>query len=236
MRVAEGVVDGLEAVEVDQHDRRLARPRRRRLEQGAGPGEVAQAGERVVERGVRQLALEQVALVHVAGVADDPPDAGVVELVDEPDLHPAPVPGPVVHAGHRLDLGAGPGEEPSKAAPSAGRSSGWTTSPIERPSSSDCCAPRTRSTDGLAQVTRPSVSCSVIRSEAPVTSARNSSSRACSRSVRTSRSRLLTSCRAERGAEPAPADSWAPSDAVAAQRRSGRRRRRPPPPGRAAGR
>ena len=88
--VAERVVDDLEVVEVDEDDpdaARLAAAARDRVadaldEQRA----VGQAGDRVVERLVGELALEGLALADVARVEDDAADVLVAGQVGEQDL------------------------------------------------------------------------------------------------------------------------------------------------------
>ena len=90
--VAEAVVDGLEVVEVDEHDRDL-----RNAAPGAHQGVLDPVGEeravrelrhRIVEGLVRELFLERLALADVAAVEDDAADVLVVEQVGVLDLEP----------------------------------------------------------------------------------------------------------------------------------------------------
>jgi len=103
--------------------------------------------------------------------------------------------------GHQLQQGAEPGrglraaEVEALPARSCSRSRASTTSPSALPTSCSSGRPNALETDGLAHDTTPSSPTSTIRSEPPVTSERNGSSQDCSRSVRSSRSRLMMSWR-----------------------------------------
>ena len=83
--VAEGVVDVLEVVEVDQQDRRhrpaAAAPRERVGDAVGEEGAVGEPGQRVVERLVAELGLEVRAFGHVVRVDDQAADRRVVEEV-----------------------------------------------------------------------------------------------------------------------------------------------------------
>src|SRR5215216_770483 len=92
----QAVVDLLEPVQVDEQHRHRRGLALGPLEGVVDPvleqGPVGQRGQRVVERLVDQLVLELAALGDVAGVEDQPADAGVVEQVGDGDLGRAPVP------------------------------------------------------------------------------------------------------------------------------------------------
>ena len=92
--MSEGVVDPLEAVEVEvEHGERSAPAGRllQRVVQAVGEQRpVGEVGERVVERLMRELVLELLALGDVAGVEDDAGDVGVVEQARAEDLGVAP--------------------------------------------------------------------------------------------------------------------------------------------------
>ena len=93
-RVAEAVVDGLEVVEVDEHDadRRASATRAhdRVLDAVGEQRAVGEARDRVVERLVRELVLERLALADVAAVQDDAADVLVLEQVRVLDLELEP--------------------------------------------------------------------------------------------------------------------------------------------------
>ena len=125
-RVAQGVVDRLEVVEIDEQDRHppAVTPSASQgvahavLEQGA----VWQLGQRVVEGLMAQLVLERGALAHVAHGHHEAVDRRVVAEVEPEDLraarrHAAPAPGrgpcapasglvPVLGLGGALERGA----------------------------------------------------------------------------------------------------------------------------------
>ena len=89
-RVPEAVVDRLEVVEVEEHDRdaavlaAIARDRvAHALREQCAVGE---PGDRVVEGLVRELLLEGLALAHVAAVEDDAADVLVVDEIRAVDL------------------------------------------------------------------------------------------------------------------------------------------------------
>ena len=90
--VAEAVVDGLEVVEVDEHDGDVGDPRSARTSacstRSENSARLASFGHRVVERLVRELVLERLALADVAAVEDDAADVLVVEQVGVLDLEP----------------------------------------------------------------------------------------------------------------------------------------------------
>ena len=85
--VAEGVVDGLEVVEVqEQHRERpavVAPATERVLHAIAEQRPVREVGDRVVERLVGELLLELLALGDVAQVDDDSADGGLVQKVGD---------------------------------------------------------------------------------------------------------------------------------------------------------
>ena len=89
-RVAEAVVDGLEIVEVEEHDgdaRGLARGDGKRVLDAVGEERtVGQAGDRVVKRLVRKLLLEGRALAHIAAVEHDAAHVRIVEQIRGGDL------------------------------------------------------------------------------------------------------------------------------------------------------
>ena len=95
--MAEAVVDGLEVVEVDEHDRdqrAAADGRAERVRDAVGEeGAVGKIGDRVVERLMRELVLEGLALADVAAVEHDPLDVLVVEQLGvlHLELQPAAV-------------------------------------------------------------------------------------------------------------------------------------------------
>ena len=93
-RVAEAVVDGLEVVEVDEHDadRRAAADRAhdRVLDAVGEQRAVGEARDRVVEGLVGELVLERLALADVAAVQDDAADVLVLEQVRVLDLELEP--------------------------------------------------------------------------------------------------------------------------------------------------
>lgn len=98
--VPDRVVDGLEAVEVDEEDRRLAQrgapvrgaaPRQGLLDAPGEQGAVGQVGERVVLGVVLQLRLEAHPFGHVPAVEDE---AAVVAVDGRLDVQPAAVAGP----------------------------------------------------------------------------------------------------------------------------------------------
>ena len=107
--VAEAVVDGLEAVQVQEHDGDAelvaARPRQRVLDAVHEEDAVRQAGQRIVERLPRELLLERLALGDVARVDDDPADGGMVEQVGADRLQVAP--GAVAVEAAEVDGGLG---------------------------------------------------------------------------------------------------------------------------------
>ncbi len=117
-RVAEAVVDRLEAVEVEeeQGDRRVVRSHgeQRLADAGTHPCAVREAGQLVAEGELGQPVLEQLALADVAGVDDDAADDRVVEPVGEHRLDVAPLAAgvayPVLDDGRRVQVGA-PGPE-----------------------------------------------------------------------------------------------------------------------------
>ena len=83
--MAEAVVDGLEVVEVDEHDgdggrASLGAPERV-LDAVGEERAVREVRHRIVERLVGELLLERLALAHVAAVQDDPANVLVVEQV-----------------------------------------------------------------------------------------------------------------------------------------------------------
>jgi hypothetical protein len=88
--VAEAVVDLLEAVEVqEQHRHRGAvasGPQQGVVDPVLEQGPVGERREAVVEGLVRELVLELAAFGDVAGVEDQPTDAGVVEQVGDRHL------------------------------------------------------------------------------------------------------------------------------------------------------
>ena len=88
--VAEAVVDGLEVVEVDEHDGHpdpfAQRPRHRVADALVEQRAVGQVGDGVVEGLVGELLLELLALGDVAAVEDDAADGLVVEQVGVQDL------------------------------------------------------------------------------------------------------------------------------------------------------
>ena len=84
-RVAEAVVDRLEVVEVDEHDAdrgaAAQRAHDRVLDAVGEQRAVGEARDGVVERLVRELVLERLALADVAAVEDDAADVLVLEQV-----------------------------------------------------------------------------------------------------------------------------------------------------------
>ena len=92
--MSEGVVDPLEPVEVEVQHGEGSPPAGRLLQrvvQAVGEQRpVGEIGERVVERLVRELVLELLALGDVARVEDDAGDVGVVEQARAEDLGVAP--------------------------------------------------------------------------------------------------------------------------------------------------
>jgi hypothetical protein len=104
--MTESVVDGLEAVEVDEQDARARPPASRSrdglLEPVVEQGAVGEPGELVVEGAVRELLGELLLLGHVAGVPDQTADGVVVEQVAAQALQHAGPPVAVEHReGHR---------------------------------------------------------------------------------------------------------------------------------------
>ena len=91
--VAEAVVDGLEVVEVDEHDGHAdalaQRPRHGVADALVEQRAVGQVGDRVVEGLVGELLLELLALGDVAAVEHDAADGVVVEQVGVQDLEVA---------------------------------------------------------------------------------------------------------------------------------------------------
>ena len=83
--VAEAVVDGLEVVEVDEHDAdrpaAAERAHERMLDAVGEERAVGELGDRVVEGLVGELILERLALADVAPVQDDAADVLVVDQV-----------------------------------------------------------------------------------------------------------------------------------------------------------
>ena len=104
-RVAEAVVDGLEVVQVDEHDadRRAAADRAhdRVLDAVGEQRAVGEARDRVVEGLVRELVLERLALADVAAVQDDAADVLVLQQVRV--LHLELEPGAVAMPERALD-------------------------------------------------------------------------------------------------------------------------------------
>ena len=92
--MSEGVVDPLEPVEVEVQHGEWSAPAGRLLQrvvQAVGEQRpVGEIGERVVERLVRELVLELLALGDVARVEDDAGHVGVVEQARAEDLGVAP--------------------------------------------------------------------------------------------------------------------------------------------------
>ena len=88
--MTEAVVDGLEVVEVDEHDadrgRATLRPHERVLDAVDEERPVGEARDGVVEGLVRELVLEGLALAHVAAVQDDAADVLVAEQIRVLDL------------------------------------------------------------------------------------------------------------------------------------------------------
>ena len=95
--VAEAVVDRLEVVEVDEHDRdqrAAADGRTEGVRDAVGEERaVGEVGDRIVERLMRELVLEGLALADVAAVEDDPADVLVLRAVGvlHLELQPATV-------------------------------------------------------------------------------------------------------------------------------------------------
>ncbi len=131
----EAVVDGLEVVEIDEHDRdqrALADGRTKRVPDTVGEQRaVGEVGDRVVERLMGQLLLERLALADVAAVEHDPLDVLVLEQLGvlHLELEPAAVamaqravervglrPRTAASGDHRLQPGSvGLGEQPVEA-------------------------------------------------------------------------------------------------------------------------
>jgi hypothetical protein len=90
--VAEAVVDGLEVVEVDEHDRDVReaalRPHQGVLDPVGEERPVGEIRDRVVEGLVRELLLEGLPLADVAAVQHDAADVLVVQEVGVLDLEP----------------------------------------------------------------------------------------------------------------------------------------------------
>ena len=82
-RVAEEVVDLLEAVEVEEEDRDAVATRGLEsvLDAIAEQRPIRQGRQRVVEGGVDELVLEHLSLADVSRVEHDPPHARVVQQV-----------------------------------------------------------------------------------------------------------------------------------------------------------
>ena len=102
--VAERVVDVLEVVEVEEHDRhaqlRALRQRQRVLDPVPEQAAVGEQRERVVERELAQLLLERLALADVAEIERQPGDGRVVGEVAADALERA---APVAGLDHGLD-------------------------------------------------------------------------------------------------------------------------------------
>ena len=110
--VPEGVVDLLEAVEVEhehgQHAVRARRPGEGLVEAVAEQGAVGETGQSVVEGLARQLLFQADALGDVTRVEDDPANAPVLAQVADVGLEMAPFTEAVGHPEHDLrGFGAG---------------------------------------------------------------------------------------------------------------------------------
>ena len=92
--MAEAVVDGLEVVQVDEHDADRRPPANRahdRVLDAVGEQRpVGEARDRVVEGLVGELVLERLALADVAAVQDDAADVLVLQQVGVLDLELEP--------------------------------------------------------------------------------------------------------------------------------------------------
>ena len=115
-RVPEAVVDGLEVVEIDEHDADsrapTARPEHRVLHAVGEQGPIREVRHRIVERLVCELVLELLPLAHIAAVQDDAAHMLVLEKVRVLDLELQPFAVPVlqlalddVRLGSSADIG-----------------------------------------------------------------------------------------------------------------------------------
>ena len=111
--MTEAVVDRLESIEVEQEDRRSAPrargTRERVIHTVAEDRAVRQPGERVVERLLRQLLLQELAVGHVARVEHEALDGRVGHLVAHDAFHRPPrsvlVSQPVLRSSRRGGIG-----------------------------------------------------------------------------------------------------------------------------------
>ena len=94
--VADGVVDRLEVIDVEHHDRMALAAVQGAIERVLGPvlkqGRVGEVGEAVMERLVLQLPLQPLALGDVAAVDHDRRDLGILAQVIARVLEQAPEP------------------------------------------------------------------------------------------------------------------------------------------------
>ena len=86
----EGVVDFLETVEVEHDEPELLAPARARRDPAVQGRAIGKPGETVVGRLVTERVLGVAAVGHVAEVAHDAADVGVIEQVGGDRLHPQP--------------------------------------------------------------------------------------------------------------------------------------------------
>ena len=110
--VPEAVIDGLEVVEVDEHDgdqRALAYGRSQRMADAIGEQRaVGKIRDRIVECLMGQLLLERLALADIAAVQHDPLDVLVLEQLGVLDLELEPAAVMVTQgAVERMRLGPG---------------------------------------------------------------------------------------------------------------------------------